>query len=96
MIRILQVFSKLNRGGAETMVMNIYRAIDKSQIQFDFIANEDIVFRFLAYANCKKRRASIFRYLCTEIINCPPATLLRIIKDYYMCCKHGIGVKTEP
>ncbi len=36
-IRILCVFSSLNRGGAETMCMNIYRHIDKTKIQFDFI-----------------------------------------------------------
>lgn len=39
MIRVLQVFSKLNRGGAETMVMNIYRTIDRTKVQFDFIVN---------------------------------------------------------
>lgn len=36
-IRILHVFGALNRGGAETMIMNIYRNIDTSKIQFDFI-----------------------------------------------------------
>lgn len=28
---------KLNRGGAETLVMNWYRCIDRTQIQFDFV-----------------------------------------------------------
>lgn len=37
MIRILQVLGGLNRGGAEAMVMNLYRAIDRTKIQFDFI-----------------------------------------------------------
>jgi len=36
-IRILHVLGALNRGGAETMIMNIYRNIDRSKIQFDFI-----------------------------------------------------------
>ena len=36
-IRVLQVLSGLNRGGIENMVMNLYRAIDKTQIQFDFV-----------------------------------------------------------
>ena len=36
-IRILCVFSELNCGGAETMCMNLYRRIDRSKIQFDFI-----------------------------------------------------------
>jgi glycosyltransferase involved in cell wall biosynthesis len=35
--RILHVLGRLNRGGAETMVMNIYRNIDRSKVQFDFM-----------------------------------------------------------
>ena len=38
-IRVLQVLSILNQGGAENMVMNLYRAIDREQIQFDFIVH---------------------------------------------------------
>ena len=38
-IRILQVFAQMNRGGAETMIMNLYRHIDRSKIQFDFIVH---------------------------------------------------------
>ena len=37
--RILHVFGTLNRGGAETLVMNIYRNIDRSKIQFDFVVH---------------------------------------------------------
>lgn len=36
-IRVLHVLGGLNRGGAETMIMNVYRKIDRSKIQFDFI-----------------------------------------------------------
>lgn len=36
-IKILHVFGRLNRGGAETMIMNLYRNIDRSKIQFDFV-----------------------------------------------------------
>lgn len=36
-IRILQVLTIMNRGGAETMVMNYYRNIDRSKVQFDFL-----------------------------------------------------------
>ncbi len=38
-IRILNLFTIMNRGGAETMVMNYYRNIDKSKIQFDFLVH---------------------------------------------------------
>ncbi len=40
-IRILNLFTIMNRGGAETMVMNYYRKIDKSKIQFDFLVHRN-------------------------------------------------------
>lgn len=41
MIRILHVLGIMNRGGAETMIMNIYRKIDRSKIQFDFVVHRE-------------------------------------------------------
>lgn len=38
-IRVLQVFALMNRGGAETMIMNLYRNIDRTKVQFDFIVH---------------------------------------------------------
>lgn len=38
-VRVLQVFTILNRGGAETMIMNYYRNIDRSKVQFDFLVH---------------------------------------------------------
>lgn len=38
-IRVLQVFSIMDRGGAETMAMNYYRQIDRAQVQFDFLVH---------------------------------------------------------
>jgi len=35
-VRVLHVFAGLNCGGAENLVMNLYRHIDRAQIQFDF------------------------------------------------------------
>lgn len=35
--RVLQVDSKLFKGGAETFIMNLYRKIDRNKIQFDFL-----------------------------------------------------------
>lgn len=37
MKRILHITGGMNRAGAETMIMNLYREIDKSKYQFDFI-----------------------------------------------------------
>ena len=39
MIRILHVIGSLNNGGSQAMVMNLYRNIDRSKIQFDFIVD---------------------------------------------------------
>lgn len=38
-IRILNLFTIMDRGGAETMVMNYYRNIDRTKIQFDFMVH---------------------------------------------------------
>ncbi|MBT8257427.1 MAG: glycosyltransferase [Bacteroidia bacterium] len=40
-IRILQVLTIMNRGGAETMIMNYYRNIDRSRVQFDFMLHRE-------------------------------------------------------
>ena len=39
-IRILQCVSNMDRAGIETMLMNFYRNIDKSKVQFDFLCNK--------------------------------------------------------
>lgn len=39
-IRILHVIGIMNRGGAETMIMNLYRNIDRTKVQFDFVEHE--------------------------------------------------------
>ena len=39
MIRVLHVVTIMNRGGLETMIMNYYRKIDRSKIQFDFLVH---------------------------------------------------------
>ena len=35
--RVLHIIGKMDRAGAETMLMNLYRHIDHNQVQFDFI-----------------------------------------------------------
>ena len=36
-IRILHMLASMNRGGAEAMIMNYYRHINTSKVQFDFL-----------------------------------------------------------
>lgn len=44
MIRVLQVIHSMNLGGAENFIMNVYRNIDRSRVQFDFLVNENGTF----------------------------------------------------
>ena len=39
--RILHISGKMNMGGQETLIMNIYRNIDRSKIQFDFVIHTE-------------------------------------------------------
>lgn len=39
MIRVLHMIGSLDVGGSQTMIMNIYRRVDKNKIQFDFIVD---------------------------------------------------------
>ena len=41
MIRILQVVTHMNRGGLETMLMNYYRQMDRTRVQFDFLTHRE-------------------------------------------------------
>ncbi|MGP4106351.1 glycosyltransferase family 1 protein [Virgibacillus sp. L01] len=36
-LRVLHVVVNMNRGGAETLIMNLYRNIDRTKVQFDFL-----------------------------------------------------------
>ena len=45
-IRVLCVFSTLDRGGAESMCMNLYRNIDRHRVQFDFVKHTQNVGAF--------------------------------------------------
>lgn len=40
-IRVLNLFTIMDCGGAETMVMNYYRNINRDLVQFDFMVHRD-------------------------------------------------------
>lgn len=42
MERVLNLITSLDRGGAETMIMNYYRNLDRDDIQFDFLVNREV------------------------------------------------------
>lgn len=39
MLRVLQAVTCMDRGGLETMLMNYYRHIDRTRVQFDFLTH---------------------------------------------------------
>lgn len=41
MIRILHMIGSLNIGGSQAFILNIYRKIDRTQIQFDFVVDHE-------------------------------------------------------
>lgn len=41
-VRVLHYVGKMNRGGMETFIMNLYRKIDREKIQFDFAVHGNI------------------------------------------------------
>lgn len=43
MVRILHIVTYMGRGGIETMLMNYFRRIDKTKIQFDFLVHRDFI-----------------------------------------------------
>lgn len=40
-IRVLHAVVNMNRGGAETLIMNLYRNLDRSKVQFDFLTSKE-------------------------------------------------------
>lgn len=64
MIRVLQVVTIMNRGGEETMIMNYYRNIDRTKVQFDFLvhrAQEGVYEKEIALLGGKVYRACPIR-----------------------------------
>ena len=41
-VRVLQVVPAMNAGGMENFIMNVYRAIDRQRVQFDFLYHFDM------------------------------------------------------
>jgi glycosyltransferase involved in cell wall biosynthesis len=69
-IRILHVVAAMNRGGLETLIMNIYRNIDRTKVQFDFLTqaeghaayDEEIICLGGIIHRLPPRRKGLFRY----------------------------------
>lgn len=70
-IRVLHVIGIMNRGGAEAMIMNLYRNIDRDKVQFDFVENtqeegiyeNEILSLGGRIFHCPKFNGNVFSYM---------------------------------
>ena len=83
-IRILHVIGKMDRAGAETMLMNLYRSIDRSIIQFDF----------MVFTEEEGNYDSEIRSLGGKIYHLPPFTGTNLF-SYYKNWKKFLTQHTE-
>mgnify|MGYP002517580641 CR=1 FL=1 len=79
-IRVAQIVGKMVGGGVESVVMNYYRHIDRSKVQFDFLVDEDStrvpeeeitslggrVFRIPPYQHPIRYRRELIRLMCEQ------------------------------
>ena len=75
MIRILHSVSNMDRAGIETMLMNYYRYMDKSKVQFDFLCNkkkpgayDDEIKYSMSIRNIKLLRRTMGRLACMHFM----------------------------
>lgn len=75
-IRVLQVIGSMNLGGAESMIMNLYRSIDRTKVQFDFLVHTE--------------KEAVFdneiRALGGRIYRVPKLTGRNVVEYYHTCC----------
>ena len=82
-IRVLHMLHSMNRGGAETMLMNYYRNLDRTKVQFDFL---------LTYEGTSDYEEEILS-LGGRVFHMTPLTL-KTMKTY--CKDVEIFLKTHP
>lgn len=109
-IRILHVLGRLDRGGAEAMVMNLYRQVDRNRVQFDFVLHtedecaysEEVrsfggrIFSVPAYS---PRSAAGYKRAWKELLSKHPEwkilhSHVRSTASLYLPIAHKLGIKT--
>ena len=51
MVKILHYVAVMNRGGEETFIMNVFRAINREKITFDFLCAINLVIMMMKFIN---------------------------------------------
>ena len=83
MKRILCIINGMNVGGAETMLMKLYREVDRYQVQFDFFVMTDAIGYY--EPEIKKLGGNIYHNGYLSIVRRP----LQTFKEIYMCVKRN-------
>lgn len=78
-IRVAQVLGKMNGGGVEAVVMNYYRHIDRSKVQFDFLVDEDS--SLIPYEEIETRGGRIFEIPPYQRLIAYRRTLMELLKS---------------
>ena len=90
MKRIVHIVGSMNRAGAETMIMNLYRNIDSSKYQFDFVCFTSNICDF--DEEILERGGTIYRVTSSK--NSSFKTLSRYYKYFLLLrslkCDHGV------
>ena len=71
-IRVLQIMGIVESGGVEGVIMNYYRHIDKSKVQFDFVVHKNPLQSFALCSSCTFIGSLIFVILYFLFIIKPP------------------------
>ncbi len=59
-VHVLQVYSTLNKGGAESRIMDIYRKLDRNSVQFDFVVTSPHPEQQFFYHEIKKLGGEVY------------------------------------
>ena len=77
MIRVAVVVGKMNSGGIKSLIMEYYRHIDKSQVQFDFICDSDS--KSIAYDEINSMGGRV-------LLVAPYRNIFKNMRDIYKLC----------
>lgn len=79
-VRVLHILHSMNRGGAENALMNYYRQLDRSKVQFDFLLTDQLKCDF--ENEILSLGGRIFRV--PPLIMTHPMAYIRGVKQFFM------------
>lgn len=87
-IRVLQILGQVNNGGVEAVVMNYYRHIDKTKIQFDFVMHKGSNQKYIAEVQSLGAKVYLITSYTSNVIAFT-YEIYRIIKNGHYSIVHS-------